>query len=106
MVLRLLHALKQGDQEVTQPIQSTRLLTAVRVTLGHTLAMSLACKPLDSEGHLFGSIHNLCFSAVLLGFPDSRWMRRVGHVVCMGKLRNVYKTFTGKPERKKTSWNT
>jgi len=28
-------------------------------------------------------------------------LKWVGHVACMGEMRNVYKTFTGKPERKK-----
>jgi hypothetical protein len=42
--------------------------------------------------------HNLHASANVIRVIKLRRVRWVGHVARMGKIRNAYKIFTGKPE--------
>jgi len=36
----------------------------------------------------------------------SRRMRRTGHVACVGDKRGTFRVLAGRPEGKKTTWNT
>jgi hypothetical protein len=45
--------------------------------------------------------HNLYSSPNIIGMIKSRRMRWVGHVVCMGYIRNSCNVSVGKPEGKK-----
>jgi len=48
---------------------------------------------------LHNELRNLYTSPVI----KSRRTRWVGHVACMGEMRNAYKIFIGIPKRKKPS---
>jgi hypothetical protein len=56
-------------------------------------------------------LHNLYASPDIIRMIKSRSMRWVGHVACMGEVRNAYKTFIAKPggkrplERSKRRWD-
>jgi hypothetical protein len=43
-------------------------------------------------------LHNLYSSPSIIRMIKSRRMVRRGHVACMGKKRNAWRTFMGKPE--------
>jgi hypothetical protein len=45
-------------------------------------------------------LHKLYVSQTNIRVIMSMRMRWVGHVACMGNMRNVYKIFVGKPEGK------
>jgi hypothetical protein len=44
-------------------------------------------------------LHNLYFSPNIIRMIKSRKMRWAGHVARMGKKRNAYRIFVGKPEK-------
>jgi hypothetical protein len=46
-------------------------------------------------------LHNLYVSQSNIRVIKSRRKRWVGHVACMGEMRNVYKDLIGKPEEKR-----
>jgi hypothetical protein len=46
-------------------------------------------------------LHNLYTSPGIIREVKSRRVRNAGHVACMGEIRNEYKIFVGKPERKR-----
>jgi hypothetical protein len=46
-------------------------------------------------------LHNLYLSPDIIRQIKSRRMRWVGHVVCMGEGRNVYRVLVGKPKGKR-----
>jgi hypothetical protein len=46
-------------------------------------------------------LYNLYFSSSIIRIIKSRWIRWVGHVVQMGKKRNLYRLLVGKPEGKR-----
>jgi hypothetical protein len=43
-------------------------------------------------------LHNLYTSLIIIRVTKSRRMRWMGHVACMGKMRNSYKNLVGKPD--------
>jgi hypothetical protein len=45
--------------------------------------------------------HNLYSSPNIIRQIKSRWMRRTGHVACMGEERKAYKVLAGKPKGKR-----
>jgi hypothetical protein len=47
-------------------------------------------------------LHNVYSSSYVTRVIKSRRMRCAGHVACMGKKKNLYKIFVGKPEGKKS----
>jgi hypothetical protein len=52
-------------------------------------------------------LHILYSSPNIIRQIKSRRMRWVGHMVCMGEERNVYRVLMGKPEGKReTTWKT
>jgi hypothetical protein len=51
-------------------------------------------------------LHNLYFSEDIIRTIKSRMMRWTGHVACMGKMRNAYKSMVGNPEGKRGTWKT
>jgi hypothetical protein len=46
-------------------------------------------------------LHNLHVSPHIIKVMESRRMRWVGYVACMGDMRNLYNSLVGKPEVKK-----
>jgi hypothetical protein len=46
-------------------------------------------------------MYNLCSSSNIIKIIKSRRMGLVGHVVCMGEIRNAYKILVGKCEEKR-----
>jgi hypothetical protein len=42
----------------------------------------------------------------MVAMIKSRRIRQVGHVVCMGEMRNAYKILVGNPEGQETTWKT
>jgi len=48
-------------------------------------------------------LHDLYASLSIIRVMKSRRMRWMGHVAHMRKMRNVYKLWVGKPERKRTT---
>jgi hypothetical protein len=46
-------------------------------------------------------LHNLYTSPDIIRVIKSKRMRWVGHVACMGEIRNAYNILVGKPEGKK-----
>jgi len=48
-------------------------------------------------------LHDLYASLNIIRVMKSRRMRWMGHVAHMRKMRNVYKFWVGKPERKRTT---
>jgi hypothetical protein len=45
-------------------------------------------------------LYNLYTSEDIIWVIKSRGMRWTGHVVCIGKMRNIYKSLVGKPLRR------
>ena len=50
--------------------------------------------------------NDLYSSPNIVGVINSRMVRWVGYVACMGEMRGVCRVFVGKPEGKETTWNT
>jgi hypothetical protein len=49
-------------------------------------------------------LYNLYSSPNVIGVIISRRMRWAGHVVHMGRMRNVYSVFGWKTQREETTW--
>jgi hypothetical protein len=74
----------------------------LRVFQNRVLRRIFGPKREEVEGGLRGlhnELRNLYTSPVI----KSRRTRWVGHVACMGEMRNAYKIFIGIPKRKKPS---
>ena len=51
-------------------------------------------------------LNDLYCSPNIVQVIKSRRMRWVGHVVCMGEGRGMYRVLVGKPEGKENTWDT
>jgi hypothetical protein len=51
----------------------------------------------------YEELHHLYSTPNIISMIKSRRIRWVGHLACMGHMRNAYKILVGKPERKRHS---
>jgi hypothetical protein len=77
-------------------MQSTPILTAMHVTLGHTRTVSVVRKPLNSKVQLSVSVHNLYFSANVIRLTKFK-MDEMGRACSMhGKDEKCVQNFDWK----------